>query len=404
MARKHDSRNFVPYSLVLSFLLTTILPAQTLKNSRPDAVGMSAKRLGQVDQVVREAIRQGKTPGAIVLVARQGKIVYEKAFGQRSLLPEPENMTLDTIFDMASLTKLMATATSIMILVEEGKVCLSDPVADYLPDFSQHGKGTITLLQLLTHYSGLRPDLDLDRPWNGYQTALKKAYQEKLVANPDETFIYSDINYLVLAEVLRQVTDQFLSQFAQERIFRPLGMKQTSFSPKGNGKPVSPTEFRDGEMIIGEVHDSTAHRMGGAAGHAGLFSTARDTAIFSQMILNGGIYDDVRILSPLSVLRMATPQSPPQASEWRGLGFDIRTPFSTTRGDLFPVGSFGHTGFTGTSLWIDPMSQAFVILLTNRLHPDGKGNVTALRRKVASVVAASILKLPSMWEHSYRSD
>lgn len=376
--------------------------AYELKESRPAAVGMSAARLNQLDQVVKTSIERGETPGAVLMVARKGRIVYKKAFGHRALVPEREPMTVDTVFDLASLTKVIATAASIMILVENGELSLTDPVSSYVPEFARHEKGNLTILGLLTHYSGLRPDVDLDQPWTGYETGLERAFEEQLIAPPGERFIYSDINYFVLSEVVRKVTGKGLDEFASDRIFRPLGMKSTRFNPSATPR-VAPTELRDGKMLRGEVHDPTANRMGGVAGHAGLFSTAEDVAVYAQMILNGGEYGKNRILSPLSILKMTTPQSPLGQTELRGIGFDIRTRFSANRGDLFPVGSFGHTGFTGTSLWIDPLTQTFVVLLTSRLHPEGKGDVTSLRKKVASVVAASIVEgLPTL--RSSRSD
>ncbi len=381
---------------LIFLLLLNPLQAQVLSSGKPEDVGMSSDRLAQLDEVIEAAITQEETPGAVVLVARQGRIVYRKALGLRARIPRREAMTLDTLFDVASMTKVLATATSMLILVEEGKVALTDPVSNYLPRFAQQGKGPITVVQLLTHYSGLRPDLDLDEPWEGYETAIELAFREKPISPPGEQFIYSDINYIVLAEIVREVSGQFLNEFSAKRIFSPLGMTKTRFLPPPRvHDQIAPTDFRDGQLLRGIVHDPSTARMGGVAGHAGVFSTVEDTAIFAQMILNGGRYNGVRILSPLSVLQMTTPQSPVGATDWRGLGFDIRTPFSGPRGDLFPVGSFGHTGFTGTSLWIDPLSEVFVILFTNRVHPDGKGSVISLRKRVASVVAASVMDLPS---------
>ncbi len=384
---------------LIFLLLLNPLQAQVLSSGKPEDVGMSSKRLAQLDEVIETSIAQEETPGAVVLVARQGRIVYRKSFGHRALIPRQEAMTLDTLFDVASLTKVLATATSILILVEEGKVSLTDRVSQYLPPFAQKGKDPITVVQLLTHYSGLRADLDLDQPWEGYETAIELAFQEKPISPPGEQFIYSDINYIVLAEMVREVSGQTLNEFAAKRIFLPLGMTKTRFLPPPQvHDQIAPTDFRDGQLLRGIVHDPTTARMGGVAGHAGVFSTVEDTAIYAQMILNGGLYNGVRILSPLSVLQMTTPQSPVGATDWRGLGFDIRTPFSGPRGDLFPVGSVGHTGFTGTSLWIDPVSEVFVILFTNRVHPDGEGSVISLRKRVASVVAASVMDLPSAKE------
>lgn len=365
----------------------------------PGSVGMAPERLARIDSIVDEAIKLGEIPGAVVLVARQGHIVYRKVFGHRALVPEPEPMTEDTIFDAASLTKVVATAPAVMILVEDGKLSLTDTVASYIPDFAKHEKGRITLLQLLTHYSGLRPDLDLDKPWVGYDTAISLACEEKLVARPGEKFIYSDINYFLLGDIVQRVTGQTLHQFTTERIYGPLGMTDTGFQPDLQLiSRIAPSEPRDKVMLRGTVHDPTAFRMGGCAGHAGLFTTVNDVAIYAQMLLNLGVFEGVRILSPLGVLTMTTSQSPVGMDFLRGIGFDIRSPYSSTRGDLFPIGSFGHTGFTGTSLWIDPLTQTFVIVFSSRLHPEGKGNVTPVRKRIASVVAASILEIPSVRE------
>ena len=390
---------------LIFLLLLNPVQAQILSLGKPEDVGMSSERLARLDEVIEASIAEDETPGAVVLVARQGRIVYRKALGHRARIPGRETMTLDTLFDVASLTKVLATATSILILVEEGKVSLTDPVSKYLPGFAQYGKGPITVVQLLTHFSGLRPDLDLDQPWEGYETAIELAFQEKPISPPGERFIYSDINYIVLAEMVREVSGQYLNEFSARRIFGPLGMTKTRFLPPPQvHDQIAPTDFRDDQLLRGGVHDPSTARMGGVAGHAGVFSTVEDTAIYAQMILNGGRYNGVRILAPLSILQMTTPQSPVGATDWRGLGFDIRTPFSGPRGDLFPVGSFGHTGFTGTSLWIDPFSEVFVILFTNRVHPDGGGSVIALRKRVASVVAASIIDLPSTEQYYYRQN
>lgn len=368
---------------------------QALPGAQPEEVGVSAERLARLDLVVREALENREAHGAVVLVGRQGKIIYRKVFGHRALVPQAEAMTLDTIFDMASLTKVMATATSILILTEQGRLSLGDRVSKYIPDFKDEGKEQITLHQLLVHYSGLRPDVDLEPVWKGYQTAIDLAKREKLRSKPGTEFVYSDINYFLLGEVVRLVTGQTVDQFSLENIYVPLGMRDTGFNPSPELQPrIAPTEMRDGAMIRGAVHDPTSFRMGGFAGHAGLFSTADDVAMFAQMILNDGVLGNVRILSPYGVLAMTTPQSPPGEDNWRGFGWDIRTRFSGNRGELFPVGSFGHTGFTGTSLWIDPHSKTFVVLLTSRLHPDGKGDVAQLRRRVANVVAASLIDLP----------
>ena len=384
---------------MLSFIalaLLFIMPVQAavsevLDPARPEEVGVSSQRLSRIDVVVEEAIQKGDVPGAVVLVARLGRIVYRKAFGHRALQPRKEPMTIDTVFDLASLTKVVATTTSVMILVEEGSLTLGDPASLFLPDFSRHGKENITVLGLLTHFSGLRPGLDQDEIWNGFEEAVRRAGEEQLVAVPGSRFIYSDINYIVLSAVVAEAAGMPLDKFSATRVFSPLGMMHTTFNPPESWKArIAPTEVRNGRMLRGSVHDPTSERMGGMAGHAGLFSTAGDLAVYAQMLLNRGAYNGTRILSPMSVERMTTNQSPAEQDSWRGVGFDIRTSFTSSCGDLFPIGSFGHTGFTGTSLWIDPSSQAFLIILTSRLHPGSNGDVGRLRRQLANIVASSI--------------
>lgn len=355
---------------------------------------LSEKALAALAPVVEEAIRAGKCPGAVLLVGHQGKVVYRRSFGHRALVPEKLAMTPDTIFDMASLTKVMATAPAIMQLVEQGKIRLEDPVEKYWPEFKSNGKETISISELLTHYSGLRPDLDLIPAWTGYETGLRKILFERPVAPPGTRFIYSDINFETLGEIVRQVSGQPLDVYCAEHIFKPLGMKDTGFKPASALRSrIAPTQYQSGtsgKLLLGEVHDPTAYITGGVAGHSGLFSTADDLRIFAQMMLDGGSFGTARILSPLSVEKMTSPQSPPRKTDVRGLGWDIDSPYSSSRGELFPIGSYGHTGFTGTSIWIDPYSKTYVILLTNRVHPDGKGNVTDLRAKVSTIVAAAL--------------
>ncbi len=355
---------------------------------------LSEQRLAGIASVVEQAIRDRKCPGAVILIGHDGKVVYRRAFGERSLVPERRPMTLNTIFDMASLTKVIATTTAVMQLVEQGKILLSAPVADYWPEFKENGKELITVRELMTHYSGLRPDLDLKPDWSGYDTALKAIVAEKPILPPGTRFIYSDINFETLGELVRRVSGEPLDVYCREHIFKPLGMKDTSFKPPASLRErIAPTQYQHGEsgpMLWGEVHDPTAHNMGGVAGHAGLFSTADDLGIFAEMLLAGGTYNGVSILSPLTVEKMTTPQTPPNKMVLRGLGWDIESPFASNRGELYEVGSYGHTGFTGTSLWIDPVTKTYVIILTNRVHPDGKGDVVPLRTQVATLVAGAL--------------
>jgi uncharacterized protein YbbC (DUF1343 family)/CubicO group peptidase (beta-lactamase class C family) len=401
------------FTSVAVHLLILTLVAQTcaaqLLRTRPESTAISTEHLAQMDQVINEAIAQHQLPGAVVLAAHKGRIVWNKAYGARAVEPAREAMTLDTIFDMASLTKVVATATSIMILIERGKVRLSDPLSHYIPEIKGEGRERITIELLLTHRSGYAPDFDLKERWSGYDEAIKRLIKEPLRNPPGARFVYSDINYIALGAVVHRASGLMLDEFARRNIFQPLGMHDTGFHPNANLKArIAPTEKRRGQMsylgdtgenagaegeqwLRGQVHDPTSYRMGGVAGHAGLFSTAADLAIYCQMILNGGQYNGVRILSPLTVAEMTRPRVVSDQGWTRGLGWDINTSYSSNRGDLFPLGSFGHTGFTGTSIWIDPASETFVIFLSNRVHPDGKGDVGSLRGKVASIVAASVI-------------
>src|SRR5438067_2809371 len=361
-----------------------------------------------MDAVIQASIEKKELPGAVVLVGRHGKVVWRKAFGARAVEPLREAMTTDTIFDLASLTKVVATTTSIMILVEQGKIRLGDSVTQFIPEMKGEGRDAITIEHLLTHMTGFAPDFDLRDRWTGYDEAIKRLYREPLHSQPGTRFVYSDINYIALGEVVHRVSGLMLDEFARRNIFLPLGMRDTSFNPSASLRPrIAPTEKRRGQMnylgdsganagaegeqwLRGQVHDPPSFRMNGVAGHAGLFSTANDLAIFCQMLLNGGVHNGARILSPMTIATMTRPRVVSEIGAARGLGWDLATTFSSNKGDLFPLVSFGHTGFTGTSIWIDPASDSFVVFLSNRVHPDGKGDVGPLRGRVASIVASSI--------------
>ena len=374
-----------------------------LPQAAPEAIGLRPAQLRRIDDAVAAAIQAGETPGAVVMVARHGKIGYWKAFGSRSLQPRVEPMTRDTIFDMASLTKVTATTPAVMLLAQNGRLRIGDRVKRYLPLFTGGGKDDITVRQLLIHYSGLPADFDLSKAWHGREAALEELWQISTQAPPGREFIYSDLNYITLGEIVRAVSGRSLDVFTRDEIYGPLGMTETTFNPPAEwtGR-IAPTESRARslqylkggadaaapQMLRGEVHDPTAWRMGGVAGHAGLFSCARDLALYAQMLLDGGRAGNVLLLSPLTVRAMTSPQSPANAPV-RGFGWDIDTSYSAPRGDLF-MGGFGHTGFTGTSLWVHPATDTFLIVLANRLHPDGKGDVTRLRALLANIVAASI--------------
>ena len=444
---------------VSAVIFAAIAHAQGLPVAAPQTVGINPAKLAQIDDLVNADIKDKKLPGAVVLVGHKGKIVFRKAYGNRSLVPTVEPMTVDTIFDLASLTKVVATTTSIMILVEQGKLRLSDPIGKYIPEIQDEQVKRVTIQQLMTHVSGFAPDFDLKEKWSGREGMLQALYKEKLRTPPGVKFVYSDINYITLGEIIQRLagnksgsstfiaksstsdvdfktygtTEESFGTFPYENVFLPLGMTQTKFrqpsmmwATTGSGfqlppkafstdsetlKRIAPTENIKGqlsylgskfegtdsfgdEVLRGYVHDPTSYRMGGIAGHAGLFSTADDLARFCQMLLNGGVLDSKRIMSAATVARMTAPIVVSETGDTRGLGWDINTSFSANRGDLFPLGSFGHTGFTGTGLWIDRVSQTFVVFLSNRVHPDGKGDVTPLRAKVATVVASAIEDTP----------
>jgi uncharacterized protein YbbC (DUF1343 family)/CubicO group peptidase (beta-lactamase class C family) len=399
------------------FLPFSFAKGQGLPFALPQTVGMSAERLNQIDALVEKDIADKKLPGAVVLVGHKGKIVFRKAYGNRSLVGTVEKMTVDTVFDVASLTKPIATATSVMILVERGQIRLNDTVGKFIPEIQDESAKRVTVQQLLTHVSGYAPDFDLREKWIGNSGMLQALAKEKLRQPAGTRFVYSDIGFIVLGEIVKRVSGKDVALFAVGNTFAPLKMANSRFYrlQKDTDNPLllmsdakaAPTENiknqqsylggkfegenSTGERILrGFVHDPTSYRMGGIAGHAGLFSTADDLARYCQMLLNGGILDGKRILSATTVSRMTTPYVISETGATRGLGWDMNTSFSANRGELFPLGSFGHTGFTGTGVWIDRVSQTFVVFLSNRVHPDGKGDVTPLRAKVATVVASAI--------------
>jgi CubicO group peptidase (beta-lactamase class C family) len=340
-----------------------------------------------LDAVINQAVRDDKIPGAVLLVGHHDQIVYRKAYGFRALERAREPMTVDTIFDIASLTKIVATTSGLMKLLEQGRIRLDDPVTNYLPEF-QGGKSPITIRDLVTHFSGLPPDLDLEPPWSGYETGIHKALIDKPTAPPGTKFVYSDINFILLGEIVHRLGGLPENEYLKQILFDPLGMKDTGYLPSAALQPrIAPTEtLKNGEILRGIVDDPTARYMGGVAGHAGVFSTADDIGKFCQMILNGGD----GLFSPATIHKFTESQTAIGQPILRGVGWDIQSPYSGARGDLFPIGSFGHTGFTGTSIWIDPISETYVVLLTNSVHPHQRKAITPLRGQVATVVAASI--------------
>lgn len=346
--------------------------------------------LGRMDTAINAAIAEKKIPGAVIWVEHNGD-VYHKAFGNRAIEPQYEKMTRDTIFDMASLTKVIAGTPAIMLLIERGKVKLDEKVSTYIPEFKGDGKENITVKQLLTHVSGLQPDVSTRTKWHGNDTAIRMACELKLRNPPGTKFVYSDINLFLVGEIVQRVSGMKLNEFVAKEIYQPLKMVDTGYLPPKEKIPrIAPTQWTDGVMLRGTVHDPTSRYMGGVAGHAGLFSTAADVARYARMILNKGELDGVRIFKPETVELMTSVQTPPEMSSRRGLGWDIDSGFSRPRGDLFPLGSFGHTGFTGTAIWIDPFSKTFWILMSNRVHPDGKGSTVALYSTLGTIAAEAV--------------
>jgi uncharacterized protein YbbC (DUF1343 family)/CubicO group peptidase (beta-lactamase class C family) len=380
------------YWFVLFLLFITAshsgLSAQASSPSGSAAVITRGANFSNIDVIMNAAVARGSIPGGVVLIGHNGHVVYRKAFGFRSLEPEKETMTADTIFDLASLTKCIATTTSIMELVQEGKVRLNDPVSAYLPEFAKNGKRDITVRELLTHFSGLPEDLDLKTVWKGRDVAFQMVMDVKPILPPGSRFLYSDINFETLGFIVEKVSGQSLNDYAAKNVFAPLGMDETRYLPPVEWLPrIAPTEYdENNHMLRGVVHDPTTRRMGGVAGHAGLFSTADDLSKFAQELLSG-----FHILTPLTVEKMSTPQQPPTAASLRGLGWDIDSPFATNRGEFLPVGSFGHTGFTGTSIWIDQVTNSYIILLANSVHPHGHNSeIISLRARVASAAVQSM--------------
>ncbi len=375
-----NSRNTCLYWDVLFSLAVAMLQAQSFSGSK------------SLDQAVDAAIRRGELPGAVLIVGHNGRVVHRKAYGQRAVVPQAEPMTVDTIFDCASLTKVVATTSCLMKLYEQGKFRLNDRVAQYIPEF-QGGNSDITIRNLMTHFSGLKPDIPLTPTWSSYDSGIHLACTFAPAGPPGREHVYSDINFILLGEIVHRLSGQTLADYAREHVFQPLRMKETSYLPSPGLIPrIAPTEVlaEDHLPLRGVVHDPTTRAMGGVAGHAGVFSTADDLARFAQMMLNRGQIDGKRIFSSETVDKFTEPQTPVDQPILRGLGWDIDSPYSSNRGELFPIGSYGHTGFTGTSIWIDPGSQTYVILLANSVHPGPRPSLIPLRSKVATIAAAAV--------------
>ncbi len=350
---------------------------------------------GPLNQVLEDAIQANQIPGAVLAIGHGGTVVHHRAFGNRAVEPAIEPATEDTVYDMASLSKCLSTAVAVMQLYEAGRLGFDDPVSRYLPAFAANAKGSITIRELLTHYSGLREDVTLTDVWSSKGEGIRRALDSVPYGPPGLTFRYSDINFITLGALVEKLSGESLDVYAGKHIFAPLGMIHTRYTPPASLTPeIAPTNHNDDkpmthdELLRGVVHDPTTRRMGGVAGHAGVFSTLGDTELFAQALLDRLAGRPSAFPLRTDTLRlMCQPEQPPSGKALRGFGWDIDSPFSRPRGEIFPIGSFGHTGYTGTSLWIDPRSGSYVILLTNALHPRGRPPITALRGRVATEAA-----------------
>lgn len=362
---------------------------------------LDGTRLAEIDRAILDNIAARKLPGAVFHLERDGA-VYEKAYGRHTYEEGASPVTPDTVFDAASLSKVLSTAPSVLLLAEEGKLDLEAPLVRYFPECANGGKEAITVRQLLTHSSGLPAGLPARPAWEGREASLTLACAQTPTHAPGSLFRYSDINYVLLGHLVERVAGMPLERFAQQRIFTPLGMADTGYLPlaRTSAARIAPTQrgpdavdaslhadLAPGQMLAGVVHDPTVRRMGGVGGSAGVFSTARDVARFGRMLVGGGELDGVRVLSRESVRLLTTVQSPPGLA-LRGMGMDIDSPYAQRpRGTVFPVGSYGHTGFTGCILWVDPHSRTFYVLLSNRVYPDDKSNVLALYTQLGTLSA-----------------
>ncbi len=383
-------------------VLTTRVQAQEVTATRlpqatPESAGLDGQRLARMDEIIARGIAAGQMPGCVVCVGRHGRVAWLKAYGNKRVEPESQPMSTDTVFDMASITKPVATATSIMKLVETGQLRIGQKVTDIFPEFGVHGKDAITIRDLLIHQSGLIPDNALADYLQGPESAWQKICELELTAPVGEKFKYSDVNFIVLGKIVEQLSGLSLREFAQQEIFAPMGMLETGFVPDEELRSrAAPTEQRGEKWIQGEVHDPRAYELGGVAGHAGLFSTASDMAVYAQMMLGKGTlrvagrHLEPRILSAATVETMTAAY--PTSAGVRGLGWDKQSSYSSNRGDLLSSQAFGHGGFTGTVLWIDPELDLFFVFLSNRVHPNGKGSVNSLAGQIANLVGAAVLQ------------
>ena len=377
----------------------TVAASPTLVRARPSEAGFIDALIPRLDSIITAAIADSATPGATVAVGRRGRLVLLKGYGRTDWAPRAPATTDSTMYDMASLTKVVSATTAAMILEEEGTLDLDRTVASYLPEYDVPDKRAITVRMLLTHTSGIRSYHPLWKDAKGREPYFAGMIKYPLLHDPGRQALYTDWNMVLLQFIIERITNQTLDQFMEARVFGPLGMRDTRYNPAAALKPrIAPTEVEDfrGGHVWGVVHDETAWVLGGVSGNAGLFSSARDLAVFMQMLLNGGTYGTATIVRPTTVARWTARQRPDAS---RALGWDTPSRNSSA-GRFFSLRSFGHTGFTGTSVWADPERELFVVLLTNRVNPTRNNQkIGPLRRAVADAVQQSIADAPLRdWE------
>ncbi|MGC1272085.1 MAG: serine hydrolase domain-containing protein [Planctomycetaceae bacterium] len=382
----------IAFASVLICAATFAAPPQV----DPEKLGFDPVWFAAIDGLVEKGIADGEMPGAVVCIGRSDGIAFLKAYGQRQVEPAPEPMTTDTVFDMASITKPVATATAVMRLVEDGKLSPDDLVSKHIPEFGTNGKEGVTVAQLLLHSSGLIPDNSLKDYEDGPETAWERIFALSPTDEPGTKFKYSDVNYLVLGKLVERLSGMPLNEYVEKVTFRPLGMTETGYLPSDELKArAAPTEKQDDDWLKGSVHDPRSAKLGGVAGHAGLFSTATDLATYATAMLymlregeRGASAPRDTFLDHETASLMTQPRDVPRGK--RAYGWDVRTGYSSNRGENFSDCAFGHGGFTGTTLWIDPELDLYVIFLSTRLHPDGKGTINPLAGKIGTVAATAL--------------
>jgi len=392
---------FLPI-VIAFFVLQTPVLAESLPANPPAPASTAASKQPlspavRIDQLMESSIRKGLISGGVVLVGSARGTYFAKGYGRVTSAAEARPMTVDTIFDLASLTKVIATTPAILKLAEEGKLSLVDPVKIWFPEFEGKGKDELLLLHLLTHTSALN-DFSLDTA-NPMQSAIQGAAVQKPNGEFGSRFHYADINFILLAEIVRRASGAPLDEFTGKRLFAPLGMKDTAFRPAVEKKGrIAATGGDEPQQFCGEPQDYLCRQLGGVAGHAGLFSTVDDLALFCRMILGNGQLDGKRLMEQRTVSQMTAPYFSRGGKVIRGLGWDIASPFSSPRGSFFSRVSFGHTGYSGSSLWIDPDADLYVILLATRIEYRKKAEFSQLRSDLSTLAVEAFGTPPSLQE------